>query len=359
MQHFRRSMSLAVAAGLWLSLAGSAAAEDTWEWWPNSAEDLSTGESATVDYVPRLEPPSKKWSICVLLPHLKDTWWVGIAAGAMLEAERQGIKASLFQAGGYTELNKQLSQFDDCMALGVDAVLIAAISEGALRGKIEEANKRGIKLVAVGNPISNVPVDTAVFGDYNVDAEVAGKALVEHYEAQGKDKVRAINFAGVAGAGWAEQAARGWTNAFEGSLVELVEHKYGETGKSTQLKLVEDTIQTYDDVDAYVGVAVMTEVAPDVLEEAGMAGEIDLVAFYMSEGALRGIKDGTVLGVASNPMVVEAAVAVDLAVRLLEGEDVPSRLRLPPIWIDKTYVETQDMSKFTPPEDWEIVYTVE
>ena len=355
----RNSFGLAVATGLSLSLLGNAFAEEKWEWWPNAAEDLSSGNPATVDYTPRMDPPTKKWNICVLLPHLKDTWWVGIAAGAMQEAERQEIKASLFQAGGYTELNKQLSQFDDCMALGVDAILIAAISEGALRGKIEKANEQGIKLVAVGNPISNVPVDTAVFGDYNVDAEVAGQALVEHYKKQGKDSARAINFAGVAGAGWAEQAARGWTKAFDGSLIELVEHKYGETGKSTQLKLVEDTIQSYDDIDAYVGVAVMTEVAPDVLEEAGMAGEVDLVAFYMSEGALRGIKDGTVLGVASNPMVVEAAVAVDLAVRLLEGEAVPSRLRLPPIWIDKTFVETQDMSKFTPPENWDIVYTVE
>ena len=356
MKLLRYTKSMALAVGITMSLAGNANAAD---WWPNSAEDLSSGEAVLIDYTPRLDPPSKKWHVCVLLPHLKDTWWVGIAAGAMEEAKRQGIKASLFQAGGYTELNKQLSQFDDCVALGVDAILIAAISEGALRPKIEEANKQGIKLVAVGNPISNVPVDAAVFGDYNVDAEVAGNALVAHYEGLGREKVRAINFAGVAGAGWAEQAATGWTNAFNDSIVELVEHKYGETGKSTQLKLVEDTIQAYDDIDAYVGVAVMTEVAPDVLEEAGIAGEIDLVAFYMSEGALRGIMDGTVLGVASNPMVVEAAVAVDLAVRMLEGESVASRLRLPPIWIDKNFVENSDMTKFTPPENWEIVYTVE
>ena len=355
----RQLSSLVVAAVMSLTFAGNALAGDVWEWWPNAAEDLSSGEPVTIDYVPRMDPPSKKWEICVLLPHLKDTWWVGIAAGAMQEAARQGIKASLFQAGGYTELNKQLSQFDDCMALGVDAILIAAISEGALRGKIEEANKQGIKLVAVGNPIANVAVDTAVFGDYNIDAEVAGRALVEHYEAQGKEKARVINFAGVAGAGWAEQAARGWENAFAGTFVELVEHKYGETGKSVQLKLVEDAIQTYDDIDAYVGVAVMTEVAPDVLEEAGMAGDVDVLAFYMSEGALRGIRNGDVLGVASNPMVVEAAVAVDLAVRLLEGETVSNRYRLPPIWIDRTYVETQDMTKFAPPENWDIVYTVE
>ena len=360
MNAMKKVLRLATATGLAMSLASAASAGNTWEWWPNSAEKISGETVETFDYTPRMDAPSKKWHVCVLLPHLKDTWWVGIGVGAMKEAERQGIKASLFQAGGYTELNKQLSQFDDCVALGVDAILIAAISEGALKPKIKAARENGIKLVAVGNPMSSdVALDSAVFGDYNIDAEVAGKALVEHYKAMGKENARVINFAGVAGAGWAEQAAQGWTNAFEGTKVELVEHKYGETGKSTQLKLVEDTIQTYDDIDAYVGVAVMAEVAPDVLEEAGLAGNVDILAFYMSEGALNGVIDGTVLGVASNPMVVESAVAMDTAIRLLEGEEVPGRMRLPPVWIDKNFVETQDMSKFTPPDGWEVIYTIE
>ena len=359
MTMFRNTARYVAATVLAGSMASTAFAGDVWEWWPNSAERIEGDQVETYDYSPRMDAPSKKWHVCVLLPHLKDTWWVGIGVGAMKEAQRQGIKASLFQAGGYTELNKQLSQFDDCVALGVDAILIAAISEGALKPKIEDARSKGIKMVAVGNPIADVALDSAVFGDYNIDAEVAGNALVEHYQAMGKDTARVINFAGVAGAGWAEQAAQGWTNAFNGTMVDLVEHKYGETGKSTQLKLVEDTIQTYDDIDAYVGVAVMAEVAPDVLEEAGLAGEVDILAFYMSEGALQGVKDGTVLGVASNPMVVESAVAMDVAVRLLEGEVVPGRLRLPPVWIDKEFVETQDMSKFTPPDGWEVIYTVE
>ena len=359
MKLLRNSLKLALAAAVSVSLAGAASAGEKWEWWPTKVDDLSSGELVKVDYTPRLEPPSKKWHVCILLPHLKDTWWVGINVGVMQEAKRQGIKATLFQAGGYTELNKQLSQFDDCVALGVDAIIISAISEGALRPKIEEGQKKGIKMVALGNPIQDVAVDSAIFGDYDIDAEVAGNALVEHYKKQGRDKARAINFAGVAGAGWAEQAARGWTNAFKDSLVELVEHKYGETGKSAQLKLVEDAIQTYDDIDAFVGVAVMTEVAVDVLEETGLSDKVDLVAFYMSEGALRGIKDGRILGVASNPMVVEAAVGMDIAIRLLEGETVAKRLRLPPIWVDKTFVETQDMRAFAPPDGYEVMYNVE
>ena len=352
-----KAMHFAAAAGVACALAGAATADETKIWWPNAVEKINGDSVDTFDYVPRLDPPTQVWSICVLVPHLKDTWWVGVAAGAMKEAKRQGVKASLFQAGGYSDLGKQLSQFDDCVTSKANAILIAAISEGALRPKIGKARENGVKVIAFGNPITDVPLDSAIFGDYNIDAEVAGKALVEHFKAQGKDSARVINFAGVAGAGWAEQAARGWRNAFKGTKVTLVEDKYGETGKSDQLKLVEDVIQTYDDIDAYVGVAVMAEVAPDLLDQAGLAGKVDVVAFYMSEGVLNGIEDGTVLGCASNPMVVEAAVAMDAAVRLLEGETVPTRMRVPPIWIDKSFVETHDMSKFTP-DGWKVTYTV-
>lgn len=359
MKFLKDALKAGAIACTLVSTAGAAIADDAKAWWPNSADKIVGDEVETFDYTPRLDAPSQKWNICVLLPHLKDTWWVGIAYGAMTEAKRQGVKASLFQAGGYTELNKQLSQFDDCVTSGANAILIAAISEGALKPKIENARSKGIKVVAVGNPISGVELDGAVFGDYNIDAGVAGRALVEYFKAHGKDKARVINFSGVAGAGWAEQAVRGWAEAFKDSGVEVVELKYGETGKAEQLKLVEDVAQTYDDIDAYVGVPVMTEVAPEVLEQVGQKDKVVIAAFYLTEGALEGVKNGDVLGFASNPMTVEAAVAIDTAIRVLEGETVPKRLRMPPVWIDKDFIAKNDMTKFSPPPGWKVTYTVE
>ena len=133
-KHINRFFAAATAA----LLATSAQAGDGWKWWPFQLQDLSSGEPVMNDYVPRTEPPSQKWHICVLVPHLKDTYWVGTNVGAVKEARRQGVQMTMFSAGGYTELNKQLAQFDDCVALGVDAIVIGAISERALSGKIEE-----------------------------------------------------------------------------------------------------------------------------------------------------------------------------------------------------------------------------
>mgnify|MGYP006281948217 CR=1 FL=1 len=355
MKLFRNSLLAATCA----MLPVAAHAEDTWEWWPFALDDLTGGETSEVSYTPRLEPPSEKWHVCVLFPHLKDTFWIGTNAGVMQEAARQGVQATLFQAGGYTELNKQLAQFDDCMALGVDAIIISAISEGALRGKIRQAQNQGIVQIGLVNPITDSPIDGAIFADYDMASLVAGDNLQAYLESQGKPDARVINFAGVAGSGWAEAAASGWKMAFEDSGVEVVEDKFGETGKSAQLQLIEDAIQTYDDIDAFVGVGTMAEVAPDALQETGLSDDIAVVPFHMTEGVMDGIMNGTILGAADGPKVVVGAIAMDMAIRALEGEEIPTRLREIPAWITKDFVESADMRPFAAPEGWDPVFNVE
>ena len=358
MNLIRRVICVTLAAALPVLLAGHASADEAFKWWPRTVHDLTSGKAVELDYVP-LEKAAKKWHICILFPHLKDTSWVIQNSGIMREAARLGVKATLFQAGGYTELNKQLSQFDDCIALGVDAMVIAPISEGGLRLKIEEAAAKGIVMVGLTNPIRDAPVNAAVFADYDADSEVAGRALVKYFESVGKTSARVIDFSGVPGSGWAEDAASGWDRAFEGTGVVILEHKYGETGKTHQLKLIEDAIQAWDDIDAFVGVGVMAEVAPDVLEETGLSDQIVVAAWHLTEGVLRGIKNGTILGAAAGPQAIEPAIALDMAVRLLEGQTVPKRIREIPTWITKEYMENEDMSPFVPPKGWKVQFTVE
>lgn len=348
-----------LAAAGTAALMSSAVFAEEWTWWPFPMQDLSSGEVEMIDYSPRTEPVSQKWHICVLVPHVKDTYWVGINAGVVKEARRQGVKMTMLQAGGYTELNTQLAQFDDCVALGVDAIVIGAISEGALRVKIEDAAAKGIKMVGFVNPITESPVNGAIFADFDMASEVAGTALLEKWRAEGKTEAKVINFAGVAGSGWAEAAASGWDKAFEGSFVEILEHKFGETGKTDQLRLVEDAIQTYDDFDGFVGVAVMAEVAGDVLEQNGLADKVEIVPFYVTNAVLEGIKGGEITGAADVPKVVEGAIGVDMAIRALEGETIPSRLRQLPRWIDQGFATSGDMSPYSPPAGWDVVFNVE
>ena len=69
-----------------------------------------------VEYAPlKVSEVNKKHHICVSFPHLKDSYWVGVAYGIISEGRRLGQKITLFEAGGYTNLATQLRQVDDCL----------------------------------------------------------------------------------------------------------------------------------------------------------------------------------------------------------------------------------------------------
>ena len=112
-----RFITGAAMAALLLGAAGSASAAD---WFPISVEvwdppfDMASPRS-TLEYVP-LEKASQPWEICVSFPHMKDAYWLAVDYGVAEEAKRLGVRMQLLEAGGYTELNSQISQIEDCVA---------------------------------------------------------------------------------------------------------------------------------------------------------------------------------------------------------------------------------------------------
>ena len=65
-----------------------------------------------------LEKAAKSWQICVSFPHMKDSYWMAVDYGVVEESKDLGVKMQLVEAGGYTNLNKQISQIEDCVAAG-------------------------------------------------------------------------------------------------------------------------------------------------------------------------------------------------------------------------------------------------
>ena len=130
--------SAAVLAGAIFAGTMSDKAQAEEQWWPFKANDWVGDTATAVDYVP-LSPDevTKKWHLCVLVPHMKDSVWVSINYGHVREARRLGVQLTVFEAGGYPNLTRQLAQYDDCVALGVDAIVFSAISEEGLTRKVQ------------------------------------------------------------------------------------------------------------------------------------------------------------------------------------------------------------------------------
>ncbi|WP_315831886.1 TMAO reductase system periplasmic protein TorT [Bradyrhizobium prioriisuperbiae] len=348
----RWKLMLVLASGLAASGIPKAEAAD---WWPAKVYDLANGKSAEVGYVP-LEKADKKWNICILFPHVKDSLWVAAAYGAVEEAKRLGVRITLFQAGGYENLPKQLSQFDDCVASKPDLIITGAISEAGLAKKFQEGLDKKIPQVALINPVANAPVTAKVSVDYPTMGELAGQYLLDTHPGK---PVSVAVFPGPQGAGWPESFLKGFDQRLKGTSAKIVDTKWGDTGVAVQLKLVEDSLQTNPDIGVIWGAPPAIEAAVSAVQDAGKRGKIDLLPSYENQAMLDFLKNGEVKGFPTLAPVLEARIAIDIAVRILEGKPYLKAPMIVPEMITKENLGKSDLGNIFAPANWQPVYSVD
>lgn len=355
----RMLSALSASAAMALALSGSAMAA---EWYPYPVEvwdppfNMDSPRSA-IDYQP-LEKAAQKWDICVSFPHMKDAYWLGVDYGITEEAKRLGVKANVVEAGGYTELNTQISQIEDCVSAGADAVIIGAISFDGLNNLVAEVAGKGIPVIDVINGMSSDKLSAKSLVSFGEMGAKAGEFLAGKHPAGG-EPAKVAWFPGPAGAGWVEAGNTGFQGAIKGSAVELVDTKYGDTGKEAQAKLVEDTLEAYPDLQYIVGTAVTAEAAVPILRSRGLTDQVKVVSYYYTPGVDQGISRGQILAAPTDSTVIQGRIAVDQAVRILEGKDYLKHVG------PKLYVVTQENhGEFDPastlaPDGFRPVFSVE
>jgi protein TorT len=351
---------LALAAGAALMAGGALAAEgDKWSYpvevW-DPPFDMASPRS-TVEYEP-LDQAAEKWNLCVSFPHMKDAYWMAVDYGVVDEAQRQGVRLQLVEAGGYTNLNTQISQIEDCVAAGADAVIIGAISLDGLNNLVKEIRAKDIPVIDVINGISSPELSAKSLVSFGEMGAKAGEYLAKMHPA-GSDPVQVAWFPGPPGAGWVEAGNQGFQEAVKGSAIEIVDTKYGDTGKEVQLKLVEDTLEAYPDIDYIVGTAVTAEAATGLLRSRGLEDQIKIVSYYFTPGVHQGIRRGQILAAPTDSAVIQGRVAVDQAVRILEGKDYLKHVGPALYVIDESNIESFDRTSSLAPDDFRPTFTVD
>lgn len=352
---------LKTATALALSAAIPVAAFAEGAWYPYPAQEVTPafsadGEISAVTYE-ALDAAEKPWNICVSFPHMKDAYWLGVDYGVVDEAKRLGVNLNVVEAGGYTELNRQISQIEDCVSGGADAVVVGAISYDGLNNVIGEVAAKGIPVIDVINGVSSEDISAKSLVSFRTMGFETGAYLAAKHPA-GSETVQVGWFPGPAGAGWVEAAHAGFMEAVKGSAVEVLEPRFGDTGKETQLKLVEDVLQANPDVRYLAGTAVTAEAAQGLIRERGLKGKVDLLAFYMTPGVYTGIQRGFILAAPADSMVIQGRIAVDQAVRILEGKDYIKHVGPEIFVVDPGNIGDVERTNILPPNGFSPIFSV-
>ena len=98
------SALLAGTTAIAIILGGIHTSDAAGNWWPAKYYNMDSGSAKETEYTPLQEKATKPWNICVLFPHMKDSFWVAADYGIVEEAKRQNVNVTLYEAGGYENL---------------------------------------------------------------------------------------------------------------------------------------------------------------------------------------------------------------------------------------------------------------
>ena len=320
-----RTGSVARLLGPWVTAAlawmvpafGAGAQEPPWEVETWQVPFDYSSPSRAVRYEP-LERATRKWRICASYPHLKDSYWLSVNYGMVLEAERLGVALQVVEAGGYPNLARQTAQIDDCTAGGTDILVVGTVSFEGLTPAVLRVAER-IPVTAVVNDIADPGISAKTGVSWTLMGSRIGEYLARRHP-RGSAPVRVAWFPGPAGSGWVPFVEAGFREALAESSAEIVVTKYGDTGREIQLILLEEALEDRPDVDYIVGSAVTAEVAVSVLRARGLLGRIGILADYFTHAVYRGIKRRRIQAAPTDFPVIQGRLGIEQAVRLLEGK---------------------------------------
>jgi protein TorT len=276
----------------------------------------------------------------VLYPHLKDAYWLSVNHGMVQEASRLGVGFDIFEAGGYPNLARQIEQLKGCASDEFDAVILGTVSYDGLTPVVQEISRLK-PIIAVVNDIATTGITAKASVPWTEMGAAAGRFIAQRHPP-GSPPVTIAWFPGPKGAGWVSFVEAGFKEAIANSSGEIVMTLFGDTGLEQQVLLVEEVLESMPDVDYLVGSGPMAEAAVSILRARGASDEIKVVSTYLSHAVYRGVKRGRILAAPTDSPVVQGRLAIEMAVRALEGT-LEVRHAGPPIWVVTPETATREV----------------
>ena len=303
-------------------------------------------------------PATRPWRLCVLFPHVKDSYWLGVNFGMVEQARRLGVAVQFFEAGGYPNLGIQREQVLACAAdRHVDALIVGTVSFDGLSSQLAQVARR-IPVLATVNDIARPGITAKVGVDWVDMGRAAGRWLVERV-GPGAVPVPIAWFPGPRGAGWVPFVERGFREAIAGSRIEIRVTAWGDTGKAVQRNLVQRTLDEHPGLLYLVGNAPMAEAAVSVLRERGLQDQVGIVSTYFTPDVYRGIIRGRVLAAPTDSPVLQGRLSLEQAVDWLERRPVARHIGPVVRIVDRRSLATLALEDSLPPSGFTPLFRVE
>ncbi|MDA1001095.1 MAG: substrate-binding domain-containing protein, partial [bacterium] len=300
----------------------------------------------------------KRYRIAVVVPNGVDPYFFSKWYGSVEEAKEQGVEVTMFDAGGYEFLPKQVAHVDDIIAAKYDGMIITPTSTKGMASAVEKAVAAGIKVV-----VDNIDVDTnkvanrVMKNSYELGLLI-GAAMAEAIGYKGK----VMMLPGPSGIEMVTSMAKG----FEDYLghypkIQIVAKEFTKSNVQVAYQTAEDLLKKHPDVAGiYPWATLIARGTVDAVKAGGFKpGQIKIVTHNLVVGVEKDIRDGWVYGAVLAEQIAMAREAVRNVIDLIEGrqpQGVPYRggtlAYIKNFMAYKHNLELLDRSGIEAPKEW-------
>ena len=290
--------------------------------------------------------------IGVSMPNIKGPWFTPVLYGISDEAKKLGYDIVIQDAGGYANVDKQVSQFSNLVVQKVVAILMDPANPASFNGVVKQAKSAKIPVIGAGSPIvaSDVEADAAASSSHcNVGHELAkgAKALLP---SGGTIAV----LAGPPGAFWASDRLRCFKEDIANTNLKIVAEQTSEQDPAIALSVANDFLQRFPKVDMLYGADDTYGVgAARAAQGAQKCGKVKVMFAVLGEAAEEMMRAGCADYVVAQQPVVIGRSAVRMMDALVKGKPLEKKKdEVPLIPVTMANLNSLDKAGLQAPKGW-------
>lgn len=270
-----------------------------------------------------------------------DEFFKTVVDSARKTVEDAGYKFELTIAGSgdAKAVDQQIKNVEDLINMGVDAIVVAPMDGNAIIPALMKAKEANIPVVVIDAPIAegNDDLFAAFVGTDNYNsAYEAGKQMINALPNGGD----VVMVRGSSGSRSGEERAKGFTDALEGSNLNIVNQQAGDWVNDTAMKVTENMLQANPDI---VGLFTVSDVMYDgiwsAIENAGKQDQITIVSHDGFKLAVDAVKEGHMYCTVMQRPIAIGSKGAQAAIDVVLGKPVEKNIDTGFIVMDKSNVD--------------------
>jgi ribose transport system substrate-binding protein len=270
--------------------------------------------------------------IAIVSKGFQHQFWQAVESGAQDAAEELGAEITFEGPESETEGAAQIEMLRTAVDRNPDALAFAALDSQAAAPMMQEAEERGIPVVAFDSGVdSEVPV-TTVATDNKAAAALAAEHMVELTGGEGKVAMVVHDQTSVTGV----QRRDGFMEYIEENApgIEIVDVQYGGGDQLRSTDITNAMLQAHPDLAGIYGsnegsaIGVVNAVRQSGIDPDDLA----VIGFDSGQAQIQAIQEGIMDGAITQNPVGMGYQTVEAAIAAINGEELPESIDTGFIW---------------------------